>query len=146
MDAVPRFLNDQWIATLATVDKRGKPHAVPLWFTFHKGKLYLHTDRKSVKVSHVLHNPNVAVAVYNMHEEAVIIRGKARTVDDEKQFRKLTQAHIDKYNRLFNIAHKTKEIKYIKLDAEGRDNMGIPLFNFKVRCVIEIAPEKILFW
>lgn len=146
MDAVPSFLNDQWIATLATVDKHGKPHAVPVWFTFDEGKMHIQTDRKSVKIRNIVSNTNVVLAVYNMREEAVVVRGKARIVDDEEEFRKLTQAHIDKYNRLFNIAYKTKGIKYIKLDAEGRDNMGIPLFDTKVRCMIEITPKKILFW
>jgi general stress protein 26 len=142
---VPNFLNNQWIATLATVDKQGKPHAVPVWFTFDEGKVHVQTDQKSSKVRNVQFNPNVAVAVY-IHDEAVILKGKAYIIDNKEKFRKLTQAHIDKYNRLFNIAHNTQGIEYIKLDAQGRDNMGVPLFDYKVRCVIQITPKKVLFW
>ena len=146
MEEVPNFLNTQWIATLATVDKHGKPHAVPVWFTFEEGKIHVQTDRKSIKIRNVLSNPNVAVVVYYMREEAVVMRGKAQIVDDEEKFQRLTQAHVDKYNRLFNIVHNTQGIEYIKLDEQGRDNMGIPLFDFKARCVIEITPKKISFW
>jgi len=52
---------------------------------------------------------------------------------------------MDKYNRLFNKVRGTKGVEYIKLDKQGRDNMGIPLFDPKIRCVIEVTP-KILFW
>jgi general stress protein 26 len=145
MAEVPSFLNEQWIATLATVDKQGKPHTVPVWFTFDQGKVHVQTDRKSVKVRNIQFNPNASVAVY-IRDEAVILNGKAGLIDSEEDFRKLTQAHIDKYNRLFNIAHNTQGIEYIKLDAQGRDNMGTPLFNYTVRCIIEVVPEKMLFW
>jgi hypothetical protein len=118
---------------------------VPVWFTFDEGKVHVQTDRKSAKARNVQFNPNVAVAVY-IHEEAVILRSKARLIDNEEKFRKLTQAHIDKYNRLFNTAHNTQGIEYIKLDAQGRDNMGVPLFDHKVRCIIQITPKKVLFW
>lgn len=142
---VSNFLNNQWIATLATVDKQCKPHAVPVWFTFDEGKVHVQSDRKSVKVRNIQFNQNVAVAVY-VRDEAVILEGTTYLIDDEEKFRNLTQVHIDKYNRLFNITHNTQGIEYIKLDAQGRDNMGIPLFDQKVRCIIEITPKKVLFW
>jgi len=145
MANVAGFMEREWLASFVTVDAEGKPQVVPVWFTYDDGRVHVQTDRKSVKVRNMKRNPNVAVAVY-CGEEAVIIRGRGKVVDDEKEFVKLTQRHIDKYNRLFNIAHKTEGIKYIKLDERGRDSMGIPLFDSKVRCVIEVTPDKILFW
>lgn len=136
----------QWIATFVTVDEQGKPHAVPVWFTYDNKKLHVQTDRSSVKVRNVQSNPYVAMAVYNMHDEAVCVQGKAQLLSDEKEFRRLTQTHIDKYNRLYNIANNTDGIEYIKLDAQGRDSMGIPLFEPTIRCIIEVKPEKTLFW
>jgi len=81
-----------------------------------------------------------------MRDEAAIIQGTGRIVEDEEEFRLLTQAHIDKYNRLYNTAHKTGGVEYIKLNPQGRDSMGIPLFDHRVRCIIEVKPERILFW
>jgi len=140
------FLDNEWIACFATVDVHSRPHVVPVWFTYDEGKVYVQTDRKSVKVKNLSRKPCVALTVYNYRDEAVIIRGKARLIEDEAEFRKHTQAHIDKYNRLFNKARGTRGVEYIKLDNQGRDNMGIPPFDSKIRCVVEIMPDKILFW
>jgi len=145
MTDVSGFMEREWLASFVTVDAEGKPHVVPVWFTYDDERVHVQTDRKSVKIRIMKRNHNVAVAVCR-GEEAVVIRGKGKVVDDEKEFVKLTQRHIDKYNRLFNIAHKTEGITYIKLDEHGRDSMGIPLFDSKVRCVIEVTPEKVLFW
>jgi general stress protein 26 len=142
---VARFMETEWLASFVTVGSEGKPHVVPMWFTYDDGKIHVQTDRKSVKVQNIKKNGNAAVAVYR-GEEAVIIRGRGRVVDDEEKFVKLTQWHIEKYNRLFNIARRTKGIEYIKLDEQGRDAMGIPLFDSKVRCVVEVTPEKVRFW
>jgi len=145
MADVSGFMEREWLASFVTVDAEGKPHVVPVWFTYDDGRVHVQTDRKSVKVHNIKRNDNVAVTVCR-DEEAVIIRGRGKVIDDEKEFVKLTQRHIDKYNRLFNIAHKTKGIEYVKLDEHGRDSMGIPLFDSKVRCVIEVTPDKVLFW
>lgn len=142
---VARFMNGEWLASFATVDVEGKPHVVPVWFTYEDGKVHVQTDRKSVKVGNLKRNFHVSVAVYR-GEEAVIIWGKGRVIEDEKEFAKLTQCHVDKYNRLFNAARDTRGLEYIKLDKYGRDNMGVPLFDFEVRCVIEVLPQKVRFW
>ena len=73
----------------------------------------------------------MAVAVYS-GEEAVIIRGKGRIIENDTEFNKRTQGHINKYK--------------LKLDNHGRDSLGIPLFNQKIRCVIEVVPKRIIFW
>ena len=131
LDEVKSFMDKERLASFATVGSNNEPHVVPVFFTYDDGKVYVQTDRKSVKVRNLLRNNNVAVAVYN-GEEAVIIKGKGHIIDDEREFFKRTQEHIDKCR--------------LKLDSCGRDSMGIPLFDKKVRCVIEVIPKKILFW
>jgi nitroimidazol reductase NimA-like FMN-containing flavoprotein (pyridoxamine 5'-phosphate oxidase superfamily) len=143
---VQGFMDNEWLACFATVDAHNRPHAVPVWFTYEDGKVHVQTCRKSIKVRNVLKNPYVAVTVYNYLEEAVVIKGRAHVIGDEGEFRRLTQAHIDRYNRLFNKARGTTGVEYIKLDEKGRDSMGIPLFDHKTRCIIEVVPDKILFW
>jgi general stress protein 26 len=140
------FLDDQWVATFTSVDGHNRPHAVPVWFTSDENRVHIQTDRKSVKVRNIRYNPNVAIVICNTADEAIVMRGKAHLINDEKEFKRLTQAHIDKYNRLFNIAHNTQGVEYVKLDARGRDSMGIPLFDTTVRCVVEVIPERTLFW
>ena len=78
-------MNRERLASFAKVDPWNKPHVVPVFFTYDEGKLYIQSDRSSVKVRNLRKNDNVAVAVYR-GEEAVIVRGKARIVRDEKEF------------------------------------------------------------
>lgn len=131
LSEVSSFLQKERLASFATVDAEGRPHIVPIFFTYDGGKVYVQTDRKSVKVRNLAKNGNIAISVYR-GEEAVIIRGKGKIIADEDEFIKRTQEHIDKYR--------------LQLDEQGRDSMGIPLFDANIRCVIEVAPEKILFW
>ena len=125
------FMQQERLASFATVDADNKPHVVPVFFTYDNSKVYIQAYRKSLKVRNAKRNPNVAVAVYR-GEEAVIIRGKGRIIEDEDEFVKRTQEHIGKYR--------------LKLDAQGRDSMGIQLFNSQIRCVVEVTSEKILLW
>jgi nitroimidazol reductase NimA-like FMN-containing flavoprotein (pyridoxamine 5'-phosphate oxidase superfamily) len=131
LDEVQRFMNSERLACFATVGPNNEPHIVPVFFTYDKGKVYIQTDKKSVKVRNLLTNNKVAVAVYS-GEEAVIIRGEGRIIDNNKEFIKRTQDHINKYR--------------LKLDEHGRDSMGIPLFDKDVRCVIEVIPKRTIFW
>jgi len=128
---VQSFMNGERLASLATVGPENEPHLVPVFFTYDDGKVYIQTDRHSVKVRNILRNDRVAVAVYR-GEEAVIIRGKGRVIDEDDAFIKRTQDHIAKYR--------------LRLDEHGRDSLGIPLFNKELHCVIEVIPERLLFW
>jgi nitroimidazol reductase NimA-like FMN-containing flavoprotein (pyridoxamine 5'-phosphate oxidase superfamily) len=75
---ITAFLDNEWIACIATLDDHNRLHIVPLWFTYDDSKVDIQTDRKSVKAKDLLENPNVAVAVYDDHDEAAVIRGGAR--------------------------------------------------------------------
>jgi len=124
-------MEQERLASFATVASNNEPHLVPVFFTYDDSKVYIQTDRKSMKVRNLIRNSYVAVAVYR-EEEAVIIRGKGQIIDNNEEFIKRTRDHIDKYQP--------------QLDEYGRDSLGISLFNEKVRCVIEVTPKRILFW
>ena len=131
MKEVESFMDRGRLASIATVDARNQPHVVPVFFTYENGMVYVQTDRNSVKVRNLRDNDCVAVAVYDK-EEAVIIRGKGQVLKSDEQFIRRTQEHIHKYK--------------LKLDEHGRDSLGIPLFDKKVRCVIEVTSKRIVFW
>jgi nitroimidazol reductase NimA-like FMN-containing flavoprotein (pyridoxamine 5'-phosphate oxidase superfamily) len=128
---VSAFMKQVGLAIFTTVDARLRPHAVPVFFTFDDGRVYIQSDRRSVKVRNLKKNDNVAIVV-SRGDEAVILRGRGRIVEDEGEFVGRTQEHIEKY--------------HLSLDEQGRDEMGIPLFDRKIRCIIEVTPEKTLFW
>jgi nitroimidazol reductase NimA-like FMN-containing flavoprotein (pyridoxamine 5'-phosphate oxidase superfamily) len=126
-------MNEQRMAAFCTMDAGNRPHVVPVFFTYRNNKVYIHTDRKSQKICNLLKNPQITITVYlgEFGEEAVIIRGQAKIVDAD-EFVTCTQDHIDKY--------------HIQLDEQGRDALGIPCFDNTFRCIIEITPERVLFW
>ena len=124
-------MNQERLASFVTVDPKNEPHIVPVFFTYENDKVYIQTVRNSLKVRNLLRNNNVAIAVYK-EEEAVIIRGKGRIIDSDEEFITRTQSHIDKYK--------------LRLDKHGRDSLGIPLFDKKIRCVIEVSPKRIIHW
>jgi nitroimidazol reductase NimA-like FMN-containing flavoprotein (pyridoxamine 5'-phosphate oxidase superfamily) len=131
LNEVQRFMGTENLASFATVGSDGEPHVVPVFFTYENQRVYVQTDRKSVKVRNLQKNNKVAVAVYR-GEEAVILRGKARIIEDHEEFTKRTQDHIAKYR--------------LKLDKNGKDSMGIPLFDKTIRCVVEVTSKRIIFW
>ena len=131
MEDVKRYMDDARLASFATVASRSEPHVVPVFFTYDDGKIYVQTDRKSVKVRNLLRNENVSIAVYS-EEEAVILRGKGRIIEDDAEFIRRTQDHVGKYK--------------LELDEEGKDSLGIPLFNKKRRCVVEVSGKHLIFW
>ena len=134
LSEVHNFMGKERLASIATVGHNNEPHVVPVFFTCEEGRVYIQTSRSSIKVRNLMKNDNVAIAVYTLPfgEEAVIIRGKARIIDSDEEFVKRTQDHVKKYQ--------------LKLDKLGRDSLGIPLFDKKIRCVIEVTPKRIKFW
>jgi len=131
MIEVQRFMDTESLASFATVGSHSEPHVVPVFFTYENGKVYIQTDRKSVKVTNLLRNNKVAVAVYR-GEEAVILNGKGRIIEDDEEFTKKTQDHVAKY--------------HLKLDKNGKDSLGIPLFDKSIRCIVEVTTEHTVFW
>jgi nitroimidazol reductase NimA-like FMN-containing flavoprotein (pyridoxamine 5'-phosphate oxidase superfamily) len=130
-EGVQNFMGRERLASFVTVAFNNKPHIVPVFFTYEDGRVFVQTDRTSAKVRNLMQNSNVAVAVYR-DEEAVVINGKARVIEDKGEFMKRTQDHVDKYR--------------LRLNAEGEDSLGIPLFDRSIRCVVEIKAEKVRFW
>jgi nitroimidazol reductase NimA-like FMN-containing flavoprotein (pyridoxamine 5'-phosphate oxidase superfamily) len=129
-EEIDQFMKTEWLATLATVDAECQPHLVPVYFTYDGEKVYIQTDRASVKVRNLLANPQVAVAVCR-GEEAVVLQGTAAIAGPD-EFRARTWEYIYKYT--------------LQIDENGRDTMGIPLFDEQFRCVVVICVDKILFW
>jgi len=124
------FMMREPLATLCTVGPRHAPHAVPVWFTYKAGRAFVQTDRKSVKVRNIQRDPRVCFTVYK-EDEAVVLFGTAAVVP-EAEFNTRTAEHIRKYG--------------LRLDKQGRDSLGIPLFDHRVRCVIKITPDRVLYW
>ena len=57
------FLAEPNIAVLATVDRRGRAHAAPVWYLYDDGVIIISTGRGSQKHRNIEANPEISVVV-----------------------------------------------------------------------------------
>ena len=78
------FLDRPMTAVVATVDRNGAAHSVPVWFAFRDGVFIVWTDTNRQWVKNARANPRMSITVAE-HEPpfaAVVARGKAEVLDD----------------------------------------------------------------
>jgi PPOX class probable F420-dependent enzyme len=73
------FLNEANVAVLASVDRKGRAHAVPIWYLYENGVFIMSTGRGSQKHRNVEANPEVTLVVDRrvIPYYAVMARGRA---------------------------------------------------------------------
>ena len=57
------FFAEPNVAILATVDRRGRPHAVPIWYLYEDGAFIISTGRGSQKHRNVEANADIALVM-----------------------------------------------------------------------------------
>lgn len=57
------FIAEPNVAILATVDSRGRPHAVPIWYLYEDGVIIMSTGPGSQKFKNVQTNPEIALVM-----------------------------------------------------------------------------------
>ena len=125
-----KFLKEQKILRLATVDKKGNPHLVPVWYIYTGVKFYIGTNTKTKKAKNVQKNIKVCFCVDDgvwspIH--GVMGNGKARLILQEGTVKKIAKKILLRYFKSLNG----------KSARELLDNTD---------CVIEITPNKITSW
>lgn len=75
-----RMLADDLIAWFVTVAPDGAPHAVPVWFFWHGGRVYVFSEPETVKVRHVRAGSPVALHLQaggKYGDDVVVLNGSA---------------------------------------------------------------------
>ena len=57
------FLRESNVAVLATVDRRGRAHAAPIWYLYEDGEFVMSTGRGSQKHRNIEANPDVTLVI-----------------------------------------------------------------------------------
>jgi len=110
---VREFLSAARVARLATAERSGAPHAVPLCFWFDGARFYFIIDEKPKaqsglrlkRMRNIAENPQVALIVDHYEEDwgalaFVMVRGRARVIDNDDEEYLLAMRNLrDKYQQ-----------------------------------------------
>ena len=111
------FLDAQLFATsrlahLATADRKGVPHVVPVCFAYHQGYIYSVIDSKPKRtdplklkrVRNILANPKVALVLDHYDEDwdrlwYVLVSGTAQLILEGEEHQRAVEALRQKYHQ-----------------------------------------------
>ncbi len=117
------FFNRVKVCSIATVKKSGAPHVVPSSFIYLNGKIYLNTNKASLRYKNHKNSKLVAITILDGFN-TVIIEGKNKILGNTKTFinTEIMMKFIDKYNRKRKIQDSV--IVEINIDK---------LFSYKIK-------------
>ena len=128
-----QFLEEVRTITLSTIDPRGFPHSVAMWFVMDGDAAVMTTYAKSQKTKNVERNPKVALMAETGQTydtlKGVLIRGYAQIVNDE------------------DLCVQT--LKRINAKMMGSVPEGIDdalRAQARKRVVLKIVPERVSSW
>ena len=137
-EPVERLLGEALVGELTVVGQHGEPITHPLIPLYDGEHVLMHSSTLfSRKLEHIKRNPHVAVALSDpvalrgLTDRATIV-GTARVIEDDPH---------DQWERLILDLWRKKEPV---IDAFLKMRVALPLF-FE-RAVIEITPQRCLYW
>jgi nitroimidazol reductase NimA-like FMN-containing flavoprotein (pyridoxamine 5'-phosphate oxidase superfamily) len=132
---VRRLFRDVPLAHVATLDARGDPHVVPLWFVWLDDALFLTCREGSVVADNLARGGDVAVSIdRGLHwteHQGVLVRGTARILPrDHSNARRALSAWFEKYAEHLSgtgFAAYTSEVEHpvvVRLDPDLLSTWG----------------------
>lgn len=103
-------LRTEPIIWLATVRPDGRPHLVPVWFSWDGETITIYSQPDNHKMRNLQHNPNVSLALNTADEgdDVVIVEGKAELLGQSAQTMN-NPAYLEKYDRLIKDMQTTPD-------------------------------------
>lgn len=124
------------IARMATVDECGKPHVVPICYSYDSGLIYTPIDKKPKSVTvnnlgrikNIRSNPYVSIVIDKYYEDwdrlyYLKVSGLASTIQEGEEYRSSLMGLCDKYAQ-----YRDMNLLYL----------GLP--------VIRVVPLRIVSW
>ncbi len=113
------------------------PYAIPLNYTYNKGKLFFHSAKSGHKIDAILNHPKVSFCVidqdqivpqkYTSYFRSVIAFGKAHILDNANEIRTALELLAMKYSFSQPEEDRNREIEK----------------DFKMVCIIEVMVEHL---
>lgn len=132
-DERQRFLKESLTAVLSTIDPRGYPHSVAMWYDTDGEQVFMTTYAKSQKARNIERNSKVAFMVeagttYNTLK-GVLIRGRAELIRDVD----MCAGVLTRVHQKMTGAMPTGIEEALRAQA-------------RKRVVIKVKPERISSW
>ena len=132
---VNTFLSEPRIARMATANREGQPHVVPVWYAWNGNTLWISAYADTRKVKDLQENPLISVAIDEVSPEgktqAVILEGKAVLLHEPAELLKRQFTWI--YSRYVGADHV--------LEPTYQDWINDPQ-----NTLIKLTPSKIYVW
>jgi hypothetical protein len=131
---------------VASVDTDCRPQAVPLWFVWLGGAMYLNSTLGNVTVENLLQGSGLAAAVIDDGQaydvlRGVVVRGRVSPANDDPRVPQVKQAWSDKYMAGNPVPYdRWRDRVWMRLDAEeisSWDFRKIPEAKASQRAVAE---------
>ncbi len=125
-----QFLKKQKILHLATIDSKGTPHLVPVWYKYIGKKFYIGTNTKTSKAKNIVKNNKICFCIDAgvwSPIDGVMGTGKAKLIKDNDKVKKIAGQILLRY-------FKTLKGKSAKQLLDQTD------------CIIEITPLNVTSW
>ena len=125
------FLKTQKVLRLATIDQKGTPHIVPVWYLYSRKKFYIGTNSQTEKAKNLKKNKHVSLCVdtgiRSPNIYGVLAKGTARLILDKNKVSKLAKRILLRYFRSL----ENKSAKELLDDTD---------------CIVEITPKRFSVW
>ena len=131
MSKKDEFLKNQKILHLATVNKSGMPHIVPVWYMYTNKKILIGTNTKTEKAKNVKNHRKISfcvdVGVHAPNIFGVMGKGTAKLIKEKGIVSRLAKKILLRYFKTLN----SKSAKELLDDTD---------------CIIEITPKEFSVW
>ncbi len=125
------FIKTQKVLRLATIDQKGTPHIVPVWYLYNAKKFYIGTNTRTEKAKNIKKNKQVGlcvdIGIQSPDIFGVLGQGTAKLILDKNLVSKLAKRILLRYFRSL----ENKSAKELLDDTD---------------CIIEITPKKFSVW
>ncbi len=84
MTSQDNFLKTQKVLRLATIDQKGTPHIIPVWYLYNQKKFYIGTNTRTEKAKNLMKNKRVSfcidVGIHSPKIYGVMGKGNAKLI------------------------------------------------------------------
>jgi len=93
------FLNERWVARVATLRKDGSPHVTPVWYAWDGMKFIIVTRRDRLKYRNIGRDNRVALCIDKPEPptKGVLVEGKAEATEGDlrRWMKKVIARYVD---------------------------------------------------